>query len=604
MEALRQIVAKFKADLTPLDEGLDRSEKKIGGFERTLKTLGSQIAAAFAVKSIYDFTFGLIHAADATVKQAEALGLGVTEWQEWLHAADLSGVQAELLSMAFGKLNLQLNEAATKGTGPAAEALKALGLEAKTAEGKLKSSGQIIEEVADAIQGMDAVERNAQLMKLFGEQGTKLVPMLKGGSAGIKAMRAEVEALGFAFDEDFARSAEQFDDNIDRMHKGFKGLVIQGLGPLLPDLIALTGQMVAGAKATIPYVRGFVRFVRETKILQGVLAMLSLKGIGVVAKALGGWVTKMGGLSGLLTRVIPLVWKFLAPLFILEDLLTFMSGGKSLFGEKLDEWFGPGTAKGVQRVFDQIQNGQDEIRDDFRLLRQSLEKDFGAIGAFGGGVATGLMEAFLFAVDIITGKWDRAGAKIQFVFSHLWGVLDYSFTSIKFAALGVAATIQDAFVGAWNSVIESAQKAVGIIAETLAKVPGMGDTANDLGGVVKRLNGFKGGENASAEVEAARQKQMDILAAVANQITVDYQKSQSPNAASAPPSVSNSNSTQNISNHVENRSTVNVNVPPGTPAKNARDVAAAAQRGTVQGYEINNRATLESLVPQPSYFTP
>lgn len=598
MEALRQIVAKFQADLTPLDKGLDQSEKKVSGFEKTLKSLGAQIAAAFAVKAVYDFTFGLIHAADATAKQADALGLGIVELQEWGHAADLSGVQAELLAMVFGKLNLQLNEAATKGAGPAAEALKVLGLEAKTADGKLKSAGQVIEEVADAIQGMDVAERNAQLMKLFGEQGVKLVPMLKGGSAGIKAMRAEVEALGFAFDEDFARGAEAFDDNVDRLTKGFKGLVIQGLGPILPDLIDLTGHLVAGAKATVPMVRGVMRFVRETHFLQAALAILSLKGFGALAAMTGSWLTKLGGLQGVLARVTAVLWKTVAPLLILEDLLTFMSGGESAFGEMLDRTFGEGTAKNVQRVFDQIKNGQDEIRDDFRLLRQSLEKDFGAIGAFGGGVATGLMETFLFAADIITGNWDRAGAKIEFTFSHLWGVLDFAFTSIKFAALGVAASISDAFAGAWNSVIEGAQKAITAVADVASKMPGMGDVAGSLGAAAKDLTGFKAEGGASDKVEAERQKQLNLIAEVTNQINADFAKAQQPQVAAS--NTTNNAVTNNTTANITNNNRVEVKVPPGTPAAVADRVGKAAQAG-FRGFDSPNRATLEALTPTPGY---
>src|SRR5690606_27767638 len=119
---------------------------------------------------------------------------------------------------------LQLHEAVTKGAGPAAEAIKALGLEAEGADGKIKKSGQFIEELADKYAALeDKSEAGPQLMKLFGEQGLKLIPMLKGGAAGIRAMRAEVEELGFAFDEDFARGAEAFDDNLARLQKGFKG---------------------------------------------------------------------------------------------------------------------------------------------------------------------------------------------------------------------------------------------------------------------------------------------------------------------------------------------------------------------------------------------
>src|SRR5690606_3637080 len=116
------------------------------------------------------------------------------------------------------------------------------------------------------------------------------------------------------------------------LKKGFTGLVIQGLGPILPDLIDLTAHLVKGAKATIPMVKGMVAFLKETKLLQAVLMVLTAKGFGMLLTATGKWVTKLGGLGGVLARVAGFVWKTLVPLLLLEDLLVFMSGGDSAFG--------------------------------------------------------------------------------------------------------------------------------------------------------------------------------------------------------------------------------------------------------------------------------
>src|SRR5690606_36146695 len=155
-------------------------------------------------------------------------------------------------------------------------------------------------------------------------------------------------------DEDFARSAESFNDNFDRLTKAGKGFLLQVLGPIMPDLVKLTEELVKGAKAVIPMVRGFVDFIRQSKLLQSALTLLTGKGLLVGLGALGKWVTSVGGLTMALRKLMGVVLRFIAPMLILEDLLVFLAGGKSLLGEKLDEWFDEGTADKVRATAKEI----------------------------------------------------------------------------------------------------------------------------------------------------------------------------------------------------------------------------------------------------------
>lgn len=604
MDALKEILVKFGADFTPMQEGLKGAETKVSGFESTLKKLGGVVAGAFAGKAIFNFVNDLIHTADATAKMADSLGMGIVELQEWQHAADLSGVATELLTMSMGKLNLQLNEAATKGTGPAAESLKALGLEAENAEGKLKSSGQIIEEVADAIQGMDVTERNAQLMKLFGEQGAKLVPMLKGGSAGIRAMRAEVEALGFAFDEDFARNAEAFDDNIDRLKKGFKGFVIQGLGPILPDLIDLTNYLVQGAKATIPMVKGFISFIKQTKILQAALALLGFKGLGFLTKYLGGVVTKMGGLRGVFARIIPLVWKFIAPLLILEDIFVFLAGGDSAIGKTMDKIFGDGTQGDVRtfltdlaKIFKKLTESPREFSGTWRDASRQMEKDMGTTGSVLGGLFSGLHSDWTIVVESFSNSWSQTWGKIKAIAENQGNGLKLIFTEVKFVGLGVAAAISDAFFGMWNGIVDKGKEALNNLASDIEGLPLIGGFADSIKSAAKSVGGMKGQEGTSEVVsqrlEAARATlAADIEAAQAKIYAAPTQTVTN----QAAQSVSNQTTNQNI----QNDTTVNVTVPEGTGPGVARRVGQAAAQGATQGNTKNMRATRDALVPSPA----
>lgn len=595
MEALRQIVAKFKADLTPLDKGLEKSDRKVSGFESTLKKMGGALAAAFAGGAIVNFTGDLIRSAGELSVLADTMGLTTSELQAWNHAAEQSRVESDELRDAMATLQVEMLDFSKGGAGPAVEALSDLGIEVEDQAGNLRPMSAVLLDIADSASKIEnPVEKAGQLSKLFGEDaGKNLVPLLGKSREEIEALRGELESLGFGFDEAFVQKSRKFEMNMGKLQKGFKGLVIQGLGPLLPHLIDLSQSLVEGAKATIPMVKGFVRFIRETKALQAVLAVLSAKGLSVVVQGFLGWVKSMGGLRSILLRVLPLVWKFIAPMLILEDFLVFLAGGESAFGKVLDNVFGKGTAQKVRDLAISVgefiadfKNSPEKIRAAFRDLAKDLKSRFGSLGEFFGQWGQNLVEVGLFAVSMLTGGWENFFNKLQALGDWALSALDIIWTELKFAGLAAAAGISDAFMGAWNSVIEGAQAALRTIASVLDKIPLMGDKAAKLRAEADKGDNFKGNTDAGAVVS----KQWDQARMA---IVADIEAATAKAQGKAPP-------VNNVSNNVQNTNTVNVQVPPGTSESVARNVGAAASRGVSQGGQQNNRATLDALTPAPA----
>lgn len=406
MEALRQILAVFTVDNTSLKKGVIEGSKLVDQLKDGLAALAGPLVAAFSGAAVVGFARDLIESADAASKMADSLGLGIVELQGWEHAADMSGVAGEQLAMVFGKLQLGLSEIASKGTGPAAEAFKALGIEAKTSEGKLKSSSAVLEEVADAIQGMDADKRNAALMKLFGEQGAKLVPLLKGGSAGVRALRKEVEELGFAFDDQFAAGAEEFNDNMTRLTKAGQGFLLQVLGPIMPELVDLSEQLVKGAKAAIPMVKQLIVMAKNSRLLETAVALLA-------GKALVHGIANFGKLATALKLATSAALRFILPLVAIQDLMVFLAGGDSVIGRRLNEWFGDGTADKARATINaltsEVMAFVSEVKDRAIPILQEwgphLVK-FGAVVAaavVGVKLFTGVMAAWAVGVKLATG---------------------------------------------------------------------------------------------------------------------------------------------------------------------------------------------------------
>jgi hypothetical protein len=339
--ALREILASFGIEVD--DKQLKKGEHGVHSFTETLKEFGEGLLTAFAVERVVEFTKELLEGADVLAKQSQALSVSAEELQGWQWAAKLSGSSAEEFSDAFTKFNRNV-AAAAAGTGPAADALKALGVSVKDSTGAMGQPIDLLDGVADGLVAMqDPAKRTEAIMALFGKSGARLLPLFLEGAEGIKKLRAEVGELGAGFDEAFLENAQEVNDNLDRLKLGLKGIAIQGLGELLPGLVELQTKGIAAIKWVID-------LLKHSNALKAGLASFGIFGAVKAASGLIMLAQKAGflkaGLRGLLLQLLPLVAAFL----VLEDVWTFLSGGKSLTGDLLAKFFGK-DAPGKVREF-------------------------------------------------------------------------------------------------------------------------------------------------------------------------------------------------------------------------------------------------------------
>lgn len=343
MAALREVLAHFGVtlDAAPLEKG----DKLVDGFKEKLLGMGKVLAGAFAVTQIVSFGREVLNQADVLAKQSSALGVSAAELQGWQHAAQLSGSSAEEFTAAFTKFSRNVAEAAESAKGPAAEAFKTLGLSATDAAGNLKRPADLLDGVADSLAGMeDPAKRTQVVMDLFGKSGAKLLPLFSEGSVGIAKLRAEVGELGASFDEAFLENAQEFNDNVDRLKLGLKGLFIQAIGPLLPELASMTKGMVSAVKTGITW-------LKSTKLVQAVITGFTVRGVLALARAIPLVIAKMGGWRMAFATLGRFILRTLLPLLLLEDAIGFFSGDDSLIGDWIDRAFGAGSQQKVREFF-------------------------------------------------------------------------------------------------------------------------------------------------------------------------------------------------------------------------------------------------------------
>jgi lambda family phage tail tape measure protein len=176
-------------------------------------------------------------------KLSQKTSVSVEALSALLYASELSDVSAESLTKALKFLSTAMFDAKVKG-GEGSAALKAFGVSALDAQGQIRPTEQVLLDLAEKFAAMpDSAEKAALAVKLFGKNGLDMIPMLNQGRDGLTEMMEEAKRLGLVMSADAARAAEEFNDNMKRLHAVNEGVQRQIGSALLPILADLTEQM-------------------------------------------------------------------------------------------------------------------------------------------------------------------------------------------------------------------------------------------------------------------------------------------------------------------------------------------------------------------------
>lgn len=243
--------AELSAGVAKFAQDLGKASGVVAKFAASFKSAGKVIATSVAagVTAAAYATKQAIDNMDQLSKTAQKVGLPTEEISALAHAANLSDVNLEQLTSGLVKFTKNASDAAA-GTGEARKGFKALGIDVKNADGTLKSSSQLLLEVADKFAGYkDGAEKTALAVNLFGKSGAELIPLLNAGADGIREMTDEAAALGLVIDTQTGKQAEAFNDNLTRMMGLLKGVWNRVAAQLLPMLVKLSDRFFSTARA-------------------------------------------------------------------------------------------------------------------------------------------------------------------------------------------------------------------------------------------------------------------------------------------------------------------------------------------------------------------
>lgn len=317
-----------------------------GGLSSVLGTLAPVVSGV----GLAAMAKGAIDAADNMNDLRQKTGVSVESLSKFQQAAKASGTDIEGVGKALIKLNKGLAD------GKAADTLKEMGLSATDASGKLKSTDQVMLEVADKFKAMpDGAQKTALALKLFGKAGADMIPMLNGGRSSIESLQATMTGK-------FAKSADELNDKLAAMQGKLLQVGVTLGTALMPALTAIADvvmrvatefaklpepiQNLIGLAAIIAVAWGPV-----TGVISGVISAFAAFGpaIAGMTAALSGLLAWLGStlIPGLLAFFSgPVGWTVLAVAAVVAMCIAFREPIGKFFS-----WLGGVIANGLQAIW-------------------------------------------------------------------------------------------------------------------------------------------------------------------------------------------------------------------------------------------------------------
>ena len=190
-------ISEMKKVATSAEKDLGKAGTEGSKLSANMTKVGAAMVGAGA---------GLLAVGIASADTATSLGREVMKLQRYTgmtaeessklaYAAKMSGVPVDSLSTGLGKLS--------KAMEAGNPAFDKLGISVKDGDGKLRSMGDLLPDLAEKFKNMpNGPEKTATALQLFGRAGMDLMPFLNKGKEGIKALSDEAEKMGLVLSQD------------------------------------------------------------------------------------------------------------------------------------------------------------------------------------------------------------------------------------------------------------------------------------------------------------------------------------------------------------------------------------------------------------------
>ena len=461
---IKELVVKL------LFEGSESGVTKFNSALQAFRTVATyaQDAARMLADTVGAVTLQIADQADALDEAAQQVGITASAYDSLAASLELNGATVGHLDAGLRTLTGTVEEFVRTGKGAGADAFKTLlGPNARERLRDVESVDQALALLADGLAAVeDPMLQLALANDVLGKSGGKLLPTLKGGSAGLREQAEAMKVIGVFTPELIAAGS--------RLNDGLAGLALRARGVKLafgeetvPALADLVTELNAGADALremlSPVLRagarlmadGFrtlrdgLRSLREQVLgseravaflKTGMIFLMAVAGI-LVAQALPGlvlWLGRAGLAAARAGAQMLLAWaKAALPLvllaglitaivLVLDDLITYVNGGDSAFGRLLDRMkatnpalaamaerlrfiFGGGLGEALFDAFDALRSKSQEIIDSVKAGVLAIPEAMRAALASLGDAVPDVLKSLGRGLGAVPGAFMQAG---------------------------------------------------------------------------------------------------------------------------------------------------------------------------------------------------
>ena len=493
----------------------DLVEKGIELAIQAVKRLAEEMVQA--VQDAADF-------ADEILTLEHQTHLSTDTLQEFQYMAELVDVSLDTVTGSLTKLTNNMQTAA-EGSGAAADAFAALGVDVTDSEGHLRSAESVFYDVIDALGDVqNETERDAYAMDIFGRSAQDLNPLIDAGSEALEDFADEAHDMGYVLDREALESLGDMDDSFERVQRQMEAVRNQIVVAMAPAITNIADRFqewaqnvdwdLVAEKITeiMDIVIQVVDWVIDHKEL--VLGIIGAITAAIIALTVAQWAMNAAFMASGIGGIIMLISALVVAVIALEKKFHVFSR------------FFKAVWEGIKAV---VRNVVDAIKSFFRGAYEVITSIWSAITGFFSGIWEGVkavfaavgdffLQRFQAAYDFVVGIWQGITGffssmweGIKSIFSH---VAEF-FTTVFEGAKNVVSTIIGGIVAVIKAPINGVIGLINLFIRGLNRiripdwVPGIGGLGihiNELsylarGGILKKGQmGFLEGSGAEAVV--------------------------------------------------------------------------------------------------------
>ena len=398
-----ELFGTIMVDNRQADESLTKTEKKAGSLAESLgkgvksaAKFGAAVgtAAVAAGSGIVKLASDTADTADVIDKVSQRMQISAESYQEFAHAAELSGVEMSTLEKAAKKLDGDMT----------------------------------FDQAMNEIYSLEtAEERAAKAAELFGDSvAYSMTPMLNASAEDMAAMKQEAHDLGLVLSEDDVKAGSELNDTLTKLKKGFGAMITQ-LGAKLMPVVQKVGDALLKflprvmemfdkfapmlldlAEQLVPFLADLAEALLPTifsllDTLMPTIQMVAQSVLPIIVSCLNMINPLLQALNAILKPLLDLLNAILKPIL---DVVGLLVGGLA------DGISGIASALGEDGLFGIIGKVGDAFSDIFGGIAELLKEPLQAVKDFFGGI-------WDTCVKIMDWVWEKVAGVFQDIYDFL-----------------------------------------------------------------------------------------------------------------------------------------------------------------------------------------